>query len=154
MLMATAGSEFDSAKSAVLQRLAALPAIRRILIVEDDARQGRHISAVLHLLLGRQVMIDVFRSMSAATGGLRRGIPDLIVLDDHPPPMDRAVRSFNAIRRLGCAAPVVIVSSILTRERRIELSHLQALCIVDKDDVNTFVFAEVLARLLPASDQP
>lgn len=150
-MAAAAGSDFDAEKSALLRKLGKLPTIRHVLIVDDDEQDARHISAVLHLLLGRDVEIASFRTIAAALQRLREQSPDLIVLDDHLPPLDRAESSMRSFRRFGCEAPVIVVSGILTRMRRIELAQLQVLYIMDKDDVNTFTFAEALGRLVPGS---
>ncbi|MGQ0672287.1 MAG: response regulator [Hyphomicrobium sp.] len=148
LIAATSGSDLDIAKSALLQRLTALPTIRRITIIDDNERDAKHISAVLHLLLGRHVEIVHQRNIAVAIQKLRDEMPDLLILDDHLPPLDRAESSLRSLQRFGFKSPFLIISGTVTRSRRAELAILNPLAILEKDEINTFTVAEALCRLV------
>lgn len=147
LIASSSGRDIDAEKSLNLQKLGKLPQIRNIIIIDDEPQDARHITAVLNLLLGRETQLRHFKSISQANQGLYKQAADLVVLDDHLPPLDRAESSIRSLRRHGITAPIIIVSGQLTRARRIELAALEPLAILEKDDINTFTFAEVLGRL-------
>lgn len=138
-----------SQKSLLMQKLAKIPAIRTIQIIDDTQMDADHVAAVLHLLLGRDVVIAHHKSMAVALDRMRRAMPDLIFLDDYLPPLDRAESSIRSLHRFGYAGPIVVMSGSLTRSRKTELSCFAPLGVLSKDDINSFAIAEVLARLGP-----
>lgn len=149
---AGSGHDIASDKSTLLKRLKDLPPIRRIMIIDDSEQDCRHMVAALYLLLGRDVEISTFRNMAVAIDRLRREMPGLVFLDDYLPPLDRAESSIRSLQRFGFNGPVVIITGQMTRARRLELSRLGPLAVVDKDDINTTSLAEVLLRLLPGAN--
>lgn len=152
LLAASSGNDLASNKSILMQRLAKLPALGRIVVIDDNEMDAQHLIATLYLLLGRDVSIINFRSVAVALDRTRRDKPDLIFLDDHIPPLDRAESSIRSLHRFGVDAPIIVMSGQLTRTRRIELKRLGPLGILDKDEINTFAVGEVLLRLVPGDD--
>jgi CheY-like chemotaxis protein len=146
---AASGRDLDAAKSEALQKLAKLPRLRTIAVLDDDAADSRHLVAVLNILLGRDIQILEFRSTRAAIRALRAEPPDLLFLDDFMRPLDRAETSLKALRTAGMRVPVVIVSGLLTQARRRQLAELRLLGVLDKDDINTYSVATALAGLVP-----
>lgn len=147
LFASSSGRDIDAEKSQNLQKLEKLPQIRTIAIIDDEAHDARHITAVMNLLLGRDVVIRHFKTIAQANREMHKQPADLVILDDHLPPLDRAESSMRSLRRQGVTAPVIIISGHLTRARRVELAALGALAILDKDDINSFAFAEILCRL-------
>lgn len=153
LVAAASGRDLDADKSAMLQKLGNLPAINRVAIIDDNDQDARHVSAVIHLLLGRHVDVAHYKNIAVAIQRIRDLMPDLLFLDDYLPPLDRAESSLRSLQRFGFAAPFVIISGTLTRSRRTELALLKPLCLIEKDDLNTFSIAEALSRLVPERSQ-
>lgn len=149
LLAASSGNDLVSTKSILMQRLASLPTIGRIVVIDDNEMDAQHLMATLFLLLGRDLVIVNYRSVAVALDRTRRDKPDLIFLDDHIPPLDRAESSIRSLHRFGIDVPIVVMSGQLTRARRNELRRLNPLGILDKDEINTFAVGEVLLRLVP-----
>ncbi len=147
LVAASSGKDLVSEKSVLMQKLAKIPPIRSIQIIDDNRLDAEHVSAVLHLLLGRDVIITQHKSMAVALETLRRSPPDLIFLDDYLPPLDRAESSMKSLQRFGYTGPIVVMSGSFTRARKTEISAFKPLGLLPKDDINSFAMAEVLARL-------
>ena len=143
------GLELAAKKSRLTRDVQRLGNVRRIIIVDDNVRDGQHISAILNLLLGRAIHLTVFKSIANALVELRDHQPDLLFLDDLLPPLDRAESSVRSLRRNGLVAPIIVMSGMLTIERRKELAALGILGVIHKDDIDSVSIAEILVRLLP-----
>jgi hypothetical protein len=142
------GRELAVRKSELARTMQRLEWIKSIFVIDDNARDSQHITAILHLLLGRTITARVFRSVPAALMDLKEGQPDILFLDDWLPPTDRAESSLRSLRRQGLVAPVIIMSGMLTIERRKALMGLDILGIIHKDDVDSFSVAQILTKLV------
>ena len=125
-----------------------MPPLRRILVIDDNERDAKHVAVVLKMLLGADVQVTMHRYLAKAVAELQKGQPDLIVLDDHLPPMDRAETSAKALQRFGYVGPLIIMTGMLDRARRLELEQLNPLGLIHKDDLDSFSLSEVLTRLV------
>ena len=151
-IAASSGSELAARKSRLAQELHKLTGLRHIMVVDDNALDAQHVTAILHLLLGRTISIVHHKSVPMAIADLRSRMPDLLFLDDVLPPLDRAESSLKSLRRHGLVAPIIIMTAMLTTSRRKELMALEPLGILHKDDIDSLSVGEVLSRLSPEAD--
>jgi CheY-like chemotaxis protein len=135
-------------KSELAKRIKLLPPLHRIMVIDDDERDSRHVSVVLQMLLGPAVTITTYRYLAKAVAELQKHQPDLVILDDHLPPMDRAETSAKALHRFGFRGPLIIMTGMLDRARRLELEKLNPLGLIHKDDLDSLSISEVLTRLV------
>jgi DNA-binding NarL/FixJ family response regulator len=154
-MLATEYGKTDDAKSVLVRkselakRVQRLPQLRNIMVVDDTEQDARHVTVVMRLLLGADITVTSHRYLAKAVAELQKSMPDLLILDDHLPPMDRAETSLKAIQRFGFTGPFIIMTGMLDRQRRIELEKLGPLGLIHKDDLDSFSLSEVLTRLCP-----
>jgi CheY-like chemotaxis protein len=134
-------------KSELAKRIRALPPLRDIMVIDDNEQDARHAVVVLRLLLGPELVVTSHRYLAKAVAELQRKMPDLIILDDHLPPMDRAESSLKALQRFGFKGPFIVMTGMLDRQRKLELEKLGPLGLIHKDDLDSFSLSEVLTRL-------
>ena len=151
-IAAAQGSELVARKSRLARQMYKLTDVHRVLIVDDNLVDARHVTAILHLLLGRRIVVAHYKSIPAAIAAMRNQQPDLMFLDDVLPPLDRAESSMRSLRRHGFTAPFVIMTGMLTQTRRKELMALEPLGVLHKDDVDSLTVGEILIRMIPAAD--
>jgi DNA-binding NarL/FixJ family response regulator len=149
LIAASSGDDLVSRKSRLAQQLNKLSTVRHITIIDDNALDARHVTAVLHLLLGRAITVVHHKSVALAIASMRTRMPDLLFLDDVLPPLDRAETSLRSLHRQGLVSPIVIVTAMLTQTRRKQLLTLYPLGILHKDDIDSFSVGEILTRLVP-----
>jgi DNA-binding NarL/FixJ family response regulator len=135
-------------KSELAKRMRLLPPLGNIMVIDDNEQDARHAVVVLQMLLGPEVNITSHRYLAKAVTELQRRMPDLLILDDHLPPMDRAETSLKALLRFGFKGPFVIMTGMLDRARKLELEKLNPLGLIHKDDLDSFSLSEVLGRLI------
>jgi DNA-binding NarL/FixJ family response regulator len=135
-------------KSELAKRMQLLPPLRNIMVIDDSEQDARHVEVVLKMLLGPQMVVTSHRYLAKAVAELQRNMPDLVILDDHLPPMDRAETSHKALQRFGFRGPFIIMTGMLDRARRLELDKLGPLGMIHKDDMDSFSLSEVLTRLV------
>ena len=145
--MSHSGGELGKIKSVMSQRLKAVSKIRNVAIVDDNDQDATHIAALIHLLLGRDVVVKRYKVVATAIFGIQKSMPDLVILDDYIPPLDRAESSVSSIRRFGFAGPFIVISGNLSRGRERDLAKLEPLGMIHKDEINSFTLTEVLVRL-------
>jgi DNA-binding NarL/FixJ family response regulator len=139
-------------KSELAKRVQLLPPLRNIMVIDDNPQDARHVAVVLQMLLGPAVTVTSHRYLAKAVAELQRSMPDMIILDDHIPPMDRAETSLKALKRFGFSGPFIIMTGMLDRARRLELDQLGPLGLIHKDDLDSFSLSEVLTRLVKDED--
>ncbi len=144
----TTGRDLVTRKSVLSKELLKLPPLQSILVVDDNDQDAMHIAALMHLLLGRKIQVHRFKLVATAIFGIKKQMPDLVVVDDFIPPVDRAESSINSFRRFGYDGPIIVVSGMLTKQRRREISRLQPLAMLHKDEIDSFSVTEVLLRLV------
>jgi CheY-like chemotaxis protein len=135
-------------KSELAQRMRLLPPLRTIMVIDDNEQDARHAAVVLQMLLGPDLTVTSHRYLAKAVAELQRRMPDLVILDDHLPPMDRAETSLKALQRFGFKGPVIVMTGMLDRARKLELEKLNPLGLIHKDDLDSFSLSEVLTRLV------
>jgi CheY-like chemotaxis protein len=135
-------------KSELAKRMRLLPPLRSIMVIDDNEQDARHAAVVLQMLLGPTVNLTSHRYLAKAVAELQRHMPDLIILDDHLPPMDRAETSLKALQRFGFKGPFIVMTGMLDRARKLELEKLGPLGLIHKDDLDSFSLSEVLTRLV------
>jgi DNA-binding NarL/FixJ family response regulator len=135
-------------KSELAKRIQLLPPLRNIMVIDDNAQDARHVAVVLRMLLGAASTVTSHLYLAKAVAELQRSMPDMIILDDYIPPMDRAESSLKALQRFGFNGPFIIMTGMLDRARRLELKKLGPLGLIHKDDLDSFSLSEVLTRLV------
>jgi CheY-like chemotaxis protein len=135
-------------KSELAKRMRLLPPLRSIMVIDDNEQDARHAAVVLQMLLGPELNLTSHRYLAKAVAELQRCMPDLIILDDHLPPMDRAETSLKALQRFGFRGPFIVMTGMLDRARKLELEKLGPLGLIHKDDLDSFSLSEVLTRLV------
>jgi CheY-like chemotaxis protein len=135
-------------KSELAKRMRLLPPLRSIMVIDDNEQDARHATVVLQMLLGPDLNLTSHRYLAKAVAELQRRMPDLIILDDHLPPMDRAETSLKALQRFGFKGPFIVMTGMLDRARKLELEKLGPLGLIHKDDLDSFSLSEVLTRLV------
>jgi CheY-like chemotaxis protein len=135
-------------KSELAKRMRLLPPLRTIMVIDDNEQDARHASVVLQMLLGPDLNITSHRYLAKAVSELQRRMPDLVILDDHLPPMDRAETSLLALQRFGFKGPFIIMTGMLDRARKLDLEKLKPLGLIHKDDLDSFSLSEALTRLV------
>ncbi len=152
LIAAASGGELAARKSRLAQELQKLIGLQHIMVVDDNALDAQHVTAILNLLLGRGISVVHHKSVPTAIADMRNRMPDLLFLDDVLPPLDRAESSLKSLHRHGLTAPVIIVTAMLTTSRRKELMALAPLGILHKDDIDSLSVGEVLLRLAADGD--
>lgn len=153
MLIAASNEDnLISRKSRIAQELNKLTSVRNVMVIDDNPLDARHVTAILHILLGRGITVTHYKSVALAISNLRTQMPDLLFLDDVIPPLDRAESSLKSLHRHGLVAPIIIMTAMLTQARRKQLMGLDLLGILHKDDIDSFSIGEILQRLVPVDE--
>lgn len=125
---------------------AGLPDLKNVLIVEDEGVDARRMTAVLRIVLGRDVELRLAPSLDRAIDEVIQLNPDVVFLDDYLKPNDSALQTIPLVRRAGYDGPIIVVSGEVDRPRRIELRKAGAIEIIHKDDVDSVNVSEALIR--------
>jgi CheY-like chemotaxis protein len=123
-------------------------------VVDDTTLDGDVVAGILRKVLGPEVTITTARSIGTAQDAWRDGQPDLIFLDDRLGPSSSANIHLPQLRRVGFNGPIVVMSGMMTRERRGEMIRLGAEEAVHKDDLVSARVIELLLLLIDRTTQP
>lgn len=140
------GGDFLARRSEATHAKASLPELKNVLIVEDEGVDARRMTAVLRIVLGRDVELRLATSLDSAIDQVIQSNPDILFLDDYLKPNDSALQTIPMVRRAGYDGPIIVVSGEVDRPRRIELRKAGALEIIHKDDVDSVNVSEALIR--------
>jgi DNA-binding NarL/FixJ family response regulator len=140
------GSEFLARRSDATLAKASLPKLSNVLVVEDEGVDARRLTAVLRIVLGRDVMLRLAPSLDKAIDEVLKSLPDALFLDDYLKPNDSALQTIPLVRRAGYPGPIIVVSGEVDRPRRIELRKAGASDIIHKDDIDSVNVSEALIR--------
>ena len=140
------GGDFLVRRNDVTLAKASLPILTNVLIVEDEGVDARRITAVLRIVLGRDVTLRLAPSLDRAVDEILQSLPDAVLLDDYLTPNDSALQTIPLVRRAGYHGPIIVVSGEVDRPRRIELRKAGAADIIHKDDVDSVNLSEALIR--------
>lgn len=144
------GGEFLAKKSDVTRLRKALPELRDILIVEDEAMDADRLKATLRVMFGYDLVLRRAATLAKALDSIIEHKPDLVFLDDMLKPSDTASVSIPFLRRAEYVGPIVLVSGQVTKSRRTELLAAGATDVIHKDDVDSVRLAEALLRVFGA----
>lgn len=123
-----------------------LPKLSDILIVEDENFDANRLQATLHLVLGRDTTIRRAATLGSALDGIIAARPDLLFLDDYLKPGDTALQIIPFLRHADYHGPIIVVSGEVDRARRVELRSAGAVDTIHKDDLDSTMVFEALAR--------
>lgn len=145
----TSGGDFLDKKSGLTKSLRKMPKLTDILVVDDCTMDVKRLRATLHLMFGYEINVREANTLSSAIDQVLKSKPQLILLDDNLElSADRACDSIPYLRRVGFDGPIVVVSGIATRKRRLELLAAGAAEVLHKDDVDSVRINEVLPGIL------
>lgn len=145
----TSGGDFLDKKSGLNKARQDLPKLTDILVVDDCNLDLKRLRATLHLMYGYEINIREANTLSSAIDQVIGSLPQLILLDDHLNlSSDRAHESIPYLRHTGFQGPIIVVSGLATRKRRIELLEAGAAEVLHKDDLDSVRINEVLPGIL------
>lgn len=145
------GRDYLEKRSRLAKRLGEVASFKRIQIVDDNKFDGDVLASALRKVLGREVEIEIARTVNALHRQWASTRPDLLFLDDRLGPSGNATSTLPVIRKIGYDGPVIVVSGMMTRERRTMVVKLGAFDTLHKDDFDTLSLIEILLRVLQAS---
>lgn len=138
-------------RSRLAKQLAERDAFERITIIDDRSLDADVLAGLLRRILGRDLEIEIAKSLLVLRTSWTTARPDLVFLDDRLGHIGNASAHIPNLRRLDFTGPIVIISGMMTRQRRAELIGLGAAEALHKDDIDALVMMDLLLRLL---DQP
>lgn len=146
------GGEFLAKKSDVTKLRKGLPALRDVLIVEDEAMDADRLKATLRVMFGYDLEVRRAATLASALDCIIARKPELVFLDDVLKPSDNASQTIPYLRRAEYAGPIVVVSGQVTKNRRNDLLAAGATDVIHKDDVDSVRLAEALLRVFTGLD--
>lgn len=141
------GGDFLARKSDVTKLRKALPALRDVLVIDDDTPDADRINATLRVMLGYDVEVRQAGTLATALDRVLQKTPDLVFLDDVLKPSDLATDAIPYLRRAGYLAPIVVISGQLTKKRHLVLIGAGAADVIHKDDLDSVRLGESLLRV-------
>ena len=148
MIAKRAGSDHLEHRSRLKMRLAVLPPITNILIVDDTVFDADVLASTLRLVFDPDMRIRHVRHLRDIRKAVMDEVPSLIFLDDRLGHGTSAEVSLNVIRTAKCLTRPIVLSGMLTRARRIELLRLGVADVVHKDDINVARLSEAVLKVL------
>jgi DNA-binding NarL/FixJ family response regulator len=145
------GGDYLARKSDVVKARLGLPAIKDVLIVEDENFDADRLRATLNLMLGYGLTQRRATTLGSAVDHVIERKPDVVFLDDILKPSDNASHTIPFLRRAGYTGPIIVIASEVTRERRTFLLAAGAIDVIDKDRVDSVRIAEALNRAFGAA---
>jgi DNA-binding NarL/FixJ family response regulator len=126
-----------------------MPQLTNVLVVDDCSTDIKRLRATLHLMFGYEIDVREANTLSSAIDQVLKHKPQLILLDDNLElSADRACDSIPYLRRVGYEGPIVVVSGVATRRRRMDLMKAGAAEVLHKDDIDSVRINEVLPGIL------
>jgi len=145
----TSGGDFLDKKSGLTKSLKRMPKLTNVLVVDDCSTDIKRLRATLHLIFGYEIDVREANTLSSAIDQVLKHKPQLILLDDNLElSADRACDSIPYLRRVGYEGPIVVVSGVATRRRRMDLMKAGAAEVLHKDDIDSVRINEVLPGIL------
>lgn len=141
------GGEFLAKKSDITKLRKELPALKDVLIVEDETFDADRLKATLRVMFGYDLDVRRAATLATALDCVIARKPELVFLDDVLKPSDNASHTIPFLRRAEYAGPIVVVSGQVTNRRRSELMDAGATDVIHKDDVDSVRLAEALLRV-------
>ncbi len=148
------GGDFLAKKSDITKLRLQLPALKDILVVDDETFDSDRLQATLRVMFGYDIDMRRAATVASAVDCVRNRRPELIFLDYCLKPSDTATDTIPFLRRAGFDGPIVVISGQVTRKRRQELMNIGAAEVIHKDDVDSVRIAEAMVRVYAAHDGP
>lgn len=144
---ASTGSDFLAKKSDVTRLRQQLPALKDVLVVEDENLDAERLKATLRVMFGYDLEVRRAATLATAVDCVLQRKPEIVFLDDVLKPSDNATQTIPFLRRAEYQGPIVVVSGQVTRNRRSQLIEAGANDVIHKDDVDSVRLAEALIRV-------
>lgn len=144
------GRDYLQKRSRLAKRLGEVASFKRIQIIDDDQFDADVLAGNLRKILGRDIEIDSSRSINALHKKWADALPDLVFLDDRLGLAGNANTNMPAVRKIGYDGPIIVVSGMMTRDRRSMMMRMGAFETLHKDDYETLSLIEILLRVLHA----
>lgn len=141
------GGDFLTKKSEVTKLRQQLPALSRVLIIEDESFDAKRLTATLRVIFQEGIDVHHADTLTKGVDAVIQQTPDLIFLDDFLKPSDTATQSIPFLRRADYNGPIVVVSGQVTRNRAFDLKDAGATDVIHKDDVDSVRLGEALIRV-------
>ena len=140
------GGDFLTRKSDVIKTRLGLPALKDVLIVEDDANAADRLRATLHVMLGYGLIQRRATTLGGAVDCVMERRPEVVFLDDYLKPSDNASHTIPFLRRAGFEGPIIVISGEVDRARQTVLMTAGAIDVIHKDDLDSVRIAEALNK--------
>lgn len=151
MAASGSGGDFLAKKNDLMRVRAGLPALKDVLVVEDENLDADRMFATLRVMFGYTVEVRRAGTLASAVDAVIARKPEMIFLDDILKPSDDASQTIPFLRRAGYDGPIVVVSGQVTRTRRTFLLGAGATDVIHKDDVDSVRLTEALQRVFKAT---
>lgn len=145
------GGDFLAKKSGLMRARQNLPALKDVLVVEDEHLDADRMFATLRVMFGYAVEVRRASTLASAVDAVLMKKPEIVFLDDILKPSDDASQTIPFLRRAGFDGPIVVVSGQATRSRRTVLLAAGANEVIHKDDVDSVRLTEALSRVFAPS---
>lgn len=147
----SSGGDFLAKKSELMRARQELPALKDVLIVEDEKLDADRMFATLRVMFGYTIEVRRASTLAAAIDAVMVRKPEIVFLDDILKPSDDAGQTIPFLRRAGYEGPIVVVSGQASRTRRTALLALGANEVIHKDDVDSVRLTEALNNVFAKS---
>lgn len=148
------GGDFLAKKSDLMRARTGMPALKDVLIVEDEDADADRLKATLRVMFGYDIEVRRAATLGAAIDSVMAKSPEFVFLDDVLKPSDEAHQTIPFLRRAGYEGPIVVVSGRINRQRRATLLGAGANDVIHKDDVDSVRLTEALTRVFAAAEAP
>jgi response regulator of citrate/malate metabolism len=145
------GGDFLTRKSDVIKTRLGLPALKDVLIVEDDTFDADRLRATLHVMLGYNLEQRRATTLGSAVDCVIERKPEVVFLDDYLKPSDNASHTIPFLRRAGYTGPIIVISGEVDRTRKTVLMTAGAVDVIHKDDLDSVRIAEALNKAFKAA---
>jgi DNA-binding NarL/FixJ family response regulator len=146
------GGDYLARKSDVVKTRLGLPAIKDVLIVEDENFDAERLRATLNLMLGYGLGQRRATTLGSAVDHVIERKPDVVFLDDYLKPSDNASHTIPFLRRAGYTGPIIVISGEVDRKRETFLLAAGAIDVIHKDKLDSVRIAEALNRAFRPAD--
>ncbi len=124
-----------------------IPPYRDFLIVDDHQMDSDVLTARLHSWFGYDIEVRTAASLGAALDCIQERMPEVIFLDDILPPSENAIGNIPHLRKMGFEGPIIVISGLVDRQRRLDLLEAGASDVIHKDNLSSLEIAESLLRV-------
>jgi DNA-binding NarL/FixJ family response regulator len=144
---ASPGGRHLDRKSALAKARADLPTYKDILIVEDTDLDAQRMQGTLRSIFGYDIAMRRATTLGRALDEIIARQPDIVFLDDHLKPKDNALETIPFLRRCSYGGPIIVVSGMLDKKRRAELTRAGAIEAIHKDDLDSSTIEEAIIKV-------